>query len=307
MISRRDILKAAPALPWGMAGMLSCQRGTSAELDRTGFRVATSSELLGDVNQNDARAALQSWSDVVSRMASMPVEYEKYFSLPPAALNELMQKRLIDAVGCTTLDYIPFAAAIDPNLVLVNATGQGQVYQLLVNSKSSIRAVADLRGKSLNLFRHANTCLAMDWVDTLLGGLNLGSGERFFSAVTPVPKLSRTVLPVFFGQADACLVTESSFRTMCELNPQLGVSLRVVAASPGYMVSLFGFHRECPGAMKAKFRTALESLARSATGKQLLTLFQTEAFLARDASVLRSAVELVEAAARLRRRYAGGR
>jgi hypothetical protein len=70
---------------------------------------------------------------------------------------------------------------------------------------------------------------------------------------------------------------------------------------------LFGFHRDCQPALKLKFQSALEGLAKNATGKQLLALFQTSGFTAKDASVLRSAMDLLETAGRLRRRYAGAK
>lgn len=307
MISRRKFLRGAPAIPWGISEVLRPARGADLDWSKQTFRVATSSAMLADVNENDARAALQSWADVVSGIVGMRIDYEQYFLSSPTLLLELMRKAVVDAVACTTLDYVPFATFVDPSILLVEPNGVGYEYVLLVNGKSNIRTVAELRGRSLALHRHCSTCLAMSWVETLLGTSNLGPAERFFRAVTQNAKLSRTVLPVFFGQSDACLVTQKGFRTMCELNPQLSLTLRPVATSPSYITALFGFHRDCQPALKLKFQSALEGLAKNATGKQLLALFQTSGFTAKDASVLRSAMDLLETAGRLRRRYAGAK
>ena len=307
MISRRGFLLAASGLPWGVSGIAPSARADGAGPGQPVFRVATSAALLTDVNENDARAAMRSWADVVSGMVGMHVEYEPYSFASPNRLLELMRTAAVDAVGCTTPDYIPFAAFVDPKLVLVAINAAGQEYVLLVNGKSNIHTVAELRGRPLAFHRHPDTCLALDWVEILLNSLNLGPSERFFGGVTPNPKLSRTVLPVFFGQSDACLVTRIGFETMCELNPQLGTALHTVAASPRYLTSLMGFHRDCDPARKLKFQSALQNLARSATGKQLLAMFQATGFTGMDASVLRSAVDLVEAAGRIRRRYAGAK
>ena len=150
-------------------------------------------------------------------------------------------------------------------------------------------------------------CLAMDWVESLVNTIHLGPSDRFFAGVTPNGKLSRTVLPVFFGQVDACLVTQSGFQTMCELNPQLAVTLRALATSPPYITSFFGFHRACQPEVRIKVQLALQDLSKNTTGRQLLALFQTKGFIAKDASVLRSAVDLVEATGRAGRRYAGAK
>jgi phosphonate transport system substrate-binding protein len=307
MISRRGFLRAASGIPWGMLGAAQAARGAGADSGQPTFRVATSAALLTGVNENDARAAMRSWADVLSTMVGIHVDYEQYAFASPSRLLELMRKGEVDAVGCTTPDYIPFAAFVDPNLVLVGINATGHEYLLLVNGKSGIHTVAELRGRPLAVYRHPATCLAMDWVEVLLSSLNLGPGERFFAGVTPNPKLSRTVLPVFFGQSDVCLVTRSGFETMYELNPQLGPGLRAVASSERYITSLMGFHRDCDPAKKFKFQSALENLTKSATGKQLLAMFQSSGFSARDTSVIRSAVDLVEAAGRVRRRYLGAK
>jgi phosphonate transport system substrate-binding protein len=269
------------------------------------FRVATAADMLADVNENDARAALRSWADVVSGIVGMHIDYERHFASSPNQLLELMRKAAVDAVACTTLDYVPFASFVDPDILLVDPNGVGYEYVLLVNGKTNIHNVSELRGRPLAVHRHSSTCLAMNWVETLLSAANLGPSNRFFADVTQNAKLSRTVLPVFFGQSGACLVTQSGFRTMCELNPQLGVILRPLATSPSYITALFGFHRDCQPALRMQFQSALEGLASNATGRQLLALFQTQGFCARDVSVLRSALDLVEAAERARRRYAG--
>jgi phosphonate transport system substrate-binding protein len=307
MISRRTFLGAAPAIASGAHSVLVAPYAGAAELGKETFRVATSSAMLGDVNENDARAALRSWADVVSGMVGMPIDYLQHSLCSPNQLLELMRKAAVDAIACTTPEYIPFAAYIDPSVVLITQNGVGYEYVLLVNAKSGFHTVADLRGHPLVLHRNTTTCLAMHWIESLLGASNLGPADRFFSGLMQSTKLSRTVLPVFFGQSDACLVTRSGFQTICELNPQLGVTLRPVATSPPYITALFGFHRDCQPAMKLKFQSALEGLTKSTTGKQLLALFQTEGFATRDVSALRSAVDVVEAAASARRRYAGAK
>ncbi len=307
MISRRGLLQLAPGLAGGMFGAAAMAHAASAASQGLEFRIATSSALLGDVNENDARAALRSWADVVSTMVGTRVDYEQNFLATPTQLLECMRKGTVTSVACTTPDYLPLAPYMDNKVVLVEVNGVGYEYVLLVNSASSIRRLADLRGKSLGLFKSATTCLAMNWVETLLNASNLGPSDRFLAAVTANPKLSRTVLPVFFRQSDACLVTRSGFSTMCELNPQLNKALRVLAASPPYIGSLFGFHRDVLPSAELKFKSALENLAKSPTGKQLLALFQTSGFSARDGSVLRSAVELLEESDRIKRRYGRGR
>lgn len=297
MISRREFLPLLAGLGYRLV-----QPPGARGADLPVFRAATSAELLGDVNVNDARAAMRSWADFVSLTLGMRVDYDPFVACTPARLLDLMRRSAVHAVGCTTPEFVPLAPYVEPNTLLVDVLSGSQEYLLLVHSASDLHTVADLRGHPLSLYRNEVTCLALDWLETLLHGSNLDPGDRFFSAITPNPKLSRTVLPVFFRQADACLVNRRGFDTMCELNPQLGRSLRAVASSPSYYTAIFAFHRDCPPAINRQFRTALIDLAKTATGKQLLALFQTTGFTTRDTSALRSTLALVEAAERIRKR-----
>ena len=61
----------------------------------------------------------------------------------------------------------------------------------------------------------------MVWLSTILEEGHCGSSDQFFGSVTTDTKVSRVVLPVFLGQADACLTSKAGFDTMCELNPQV--------------------------------------------------------------------------------------
>jgi phosphonate transport system substrate-binding protein len=115
-------------------------------------------------------------------------------------------------------------------------------------------------------------------------------------------------LPVFFGQADACLTSKRGFDTMCELNPQVARELKAIAVSPPMVVSFYIFRKNCPSANREKVIKAITNLPTTAAGKQLATLFQFEDLGIRDASCLASALGVLDAADRARgRRSAGGR
>jgi hypothetical protein len=51
-------------------------------------------------------------------------------------------------------------------------------------------------------------------------------------------KVSRIILPVFFGKADACVVTLSAFDIMADLNPQITQQLKMKKQSEGLVFML---------------------------------------------------------------------
>src|ERR1035441_10793653 len=83
----------------------------------------------------------------------------------------------------------------------------------------------------------------------------------------------RVVLPVFFGQSDACLTSKRSFDTMCELNPQVGKDLIVIASSPVMVVTFYIFHKNYHGVSRERFARVYSEVSTSAAGRQLATLF----------------------------------
>ena len=111
------------------------------------------------------------------------------------------------------------------------------------------------------------------WLDNCPMKAGLLSHESFFCIITEAPKTANAVLPVFFGQADACLVLERLFDTIAELNPQLRNELVTLANSPPLLMSLTCFTPACSPRMKQRTLVFGERMHHTPKGKQILTLF----------------------------------
>jgi phosphonate transport system substrate-binding protein len=202
------------------------------------------------------------------------------------------------------------SAYADPATIILDErqATSGEEYLILVDAQSNIRDLADLRGRSLAFHRNPTTCLAEAWLRAVLNVKDAGAMQDFFGKVIASDKISKgVVLPVFFGQMDACLVTRAGFETLCELNPQLGRRLRVLAASPRVVTVLMAFHKDCPPEAKRRVTEALLSLHKSVPGQQVMTLFQTRRMVLRDIAALQGSIQLLHAAERVKAREAGGK
>jgi hypothetical protein len=73
---------------------------------------------------------------------------------------------------------------------------------------------------------------ALLWLDTQLLRQQLPPSHSFFRSVKLVENASQAVLPVFFRQADACLLPRWSYDTMVELNPQVKEQTTILVHSP---------------------------------------------------------------------------
>jgi phosphonate transport system substrate-binding protein len=268
------------------------------------FRLAVSEGMMGPgVNEGDARLAMQAWRDAVAKQSGFMVDF--HVSSLPSLVREVREHQL-DGFTLTTLEFLDVQNYAAPSLLMDEAyISGGDEYLLLVNEDGSIRTLADLHHKSLNVYDNPRMCLAAIWLQSLLASSKLGTPEEFFGRPSALSKLSKVVLPVYFRQIDACVVTRRGFNTMCELNPQLGHKLHVLASSPRLVTTLMAFHKDTPTVARQRCEAALVGLNKSVAGQQALTLFESSRLVLTDVSVLRTTLDLVKTHDRAQGKSAG--
>jgi ABC-type phosphate/phosphonate transport system substrate-binding protein len=101
------------------------------------------------------------------------------------------------------------------------------------------------------------------------------------------------VLKVFFRQTDAGLVNRRGFDLMKELNPQVGEQLKVLAASPPLVPTVFCFRSDFKPAVKDHLLDEITKLHTTPAGQQMLTIFQSERIIERPVLKLESALALL--------------
>ena len=302
-MNRRSAVATLPALCIGGSWRLLFGAAVSSG-NPSRLRFGLSTNLLTDVNDNDARAAMTVWAETLTKRAGLEIRYAPTVLLSPEKLVEAARGGALDAFAASTVEYQDLAPFIDPSVVVVDepyAASGGEEYLILAHESGAVSDLASLRNRPLSLYKHPTTCLAPAWLDTLLAAAKLGLPETFLGAISANAKLSRVVLPVYFRQTEACLVTRRGFTTMCEMNPQLAKSLRVIASSPRLLPVFMAFHRSCEPALEARVLPVMLNMRGDAGAKQIFALFQTQGLVTLDISILRRSAETVSAAARLRR------
>jgi ABC-type phosphate/phosphonate transport system substrate-binding protein len=268
-------------------------------------RLAISENVVGDVNLNDARVAMQVWLKRLT--ANLNVTLDPKLFNTTQEIVERTRRGLLDAVAVNVLEYRQIASLLDSSQI-VNSAGEAGMEQYLILAKksSAVRRLGDLKGRRLSMLKTPKTCLAPAWLSTILDEGSHGPAEQFFGLVTTAPKCSRVVLPVFFGQADCCLTSKRGFETMCELNPQVGKDLATLVSSPSVTVDFYIFRKNYQSAEREAVIRAISGLRNSPGGQELATLFQFEQLTVRDGNCLTSALNLLDMADRARARQAAG-
>ncbi|MEO8592052.1 MAG: PhnD/SsuA/transferrin family substrate-binding protein [Candidatus Solibacter sp.] len=298
-VSRRHALAA-------MLGAGIWRPGRLAAADAP-VRLIVSESLVTDINMNDARAAMQIWIKRMAQDLNVVVEFSpKVFDTTEELLRRTRSGQF-DCVALNVVEYRQIADLLDPSQILCegNAAGPEQ-YLLLAKRDSGIQNLGDLRGRKLCILKGRKMCVADAWLSTILDEGHFGQSDLFFGPMTAETKASRVVLPLFFGQTDACLTSKRSFDTMCELNPQVAKNLTVIASSPAMVVAFYIFRKNYHGMSRESFAKFYSDLPVTAAGRQIATLFQFDNLMVKDIGVLAPALAVLEKADRARGRQGIG-
>ncbi|OGD18798.1 MAG: hypothetical protein A2W03_14980 [Candidatus Aminicenantes bacterium RBG_16_63_16] len=255
------------------------------------IRVGYAGGVFTEARQKDVQVALELWMTNLGRRFDSRVE--KITGTVFQDIQEIertLKADEIDLVGLGSLDYLRLEdhTAMDP--VLVGSAG-GEVeleYAVFVRKDKNIRRIQDLKGRTLLVESGGSGDLTVVWLETSLLKNGLPEAARFLGNVIMVDKPMQAVVPVFFNQADACLVSLRSFITMKELNPQLGNELSILIQSPRLLPGLICLRR----AVGQEFRDdVVNSMARfhmEPEGQQILLTFKMDKIVLFDPSYLKN-------------------
>ncbi len=264
--------------------------------DAPPVRIAISESAVHGVNRNDAAAAISVWAQEMARTVDLKLAPQQSWLQPSSQILAGVRTAALDVVLLTIPEYRRVDEHLDARQVVA---GGGAELWIAVREDSGITRLADLERRTLLILDSTFTVLADAWLSVSLARAGLGHPSKVLARISRHPRPNQAILPVFFGQADACLATRRTFETMFELNPQLSRKFKTLHASPR-MISAFlicrkGYPEQWRVPMLEKFDRAKESTS----AKQVLTLFQAFRFTRVDGAALRPALDLLDAADRL--------
>lgn len=259
------------------------------------FRFAISQKMLSEINVEDTKAAMKVWIQTVAQARHVPIDPEPGVYDNLEEMIQASRDNPVDGFNVTTEECWRLSKAIKLGQVVVGVNNDRimEEYVILVRRDKGFKSIDNLHGRSLRLLDNPRMSLAMIWLDSHLLRKGLNPAATFCSGVTSAGKLTQTVLPVFFGQSDACLVTRRGFLTMSELNPQVGNQLDVLAASPEVVPTVFVFRADNISPFREQIIAEMGRLAETPAGQQILTLILADRIEERPMSCLDSAFELL--------------
>ena len=287
-----------------ICAVILMSRGSAAETPSPPFRIGFSSSMFSDVNENDARAAVKVWGQMIAKARNVPTNPTPLIFKNEDEVLRSLQEKKVDAVAVVMTEFARLhrKVSLAPIFLTSNAGVATERYILLVRRDSSMKSLTRLRGRSLLFQKSPRSALAPLWMDTLLAKQGYPAASRFAGQISQNTKLSNVILPVFFRRADACIVTRSGFDTMNALNPQLGKQLAVLAESPDMVPAVLTFRADYNPPFKEQLFAGINELKETPAGQQVLIIFQSDDIKQHPWTSLNAALKMIETHEKLPRR-----
>lgn len=264
--------------------------------------VGYSSKTLNDIDHKDAKTAIKVWSDVLSKDMGDNIVQETEIFNDLASLIEAFKKRQIRMIAVTPMQFLEARKIIELDPIFTSIIGENPLDRLLllVRTDSGFKSLSDLRGKNLIIESYLIGEIADMWLEVALSKAGLPPAKQFFTSVKSTAKPNKAVTPVFFKQADACLVREAGFKAMNEMNPQISKQLTPIGSSDPYLLGVVAFAKDYdPDLKKSQMKSAVR-LHTFPKGQQILTLFKIDKIVDFKDEYLTSTLELANEFEKLR-------
>jgi ABC-type phosphate/phosphonate transport system substrate-binding protein len=256
----------------GWIGAFPENSETNLGINRMRFGISTSI-ISGEVNQNDVLAMAKIWASMIGAGTTSWENAEGEVFADVEQMKSSLNSSAVDLIAMSTIDYVQSESKMKARPSFTYSAG-GQVevdYLLLVHKDSNIHSIRDLKNKRIAITSRERNNLAPLWIDILLVKAELKTSSECLVSLKSVNKSAQAVLPVFFRQMDAAIVSRQAFETSSILNPQLAKNLIVIATSPPLVPVMVVMRDSLVESQKALFLERALKLHETPRGLQTLT------------------------------------
>lgn len=196
-------------------GFISVQRVSAETGVRSDLIFAYSNKAFIDVDVRDATAALKIYTDEIGRQLGYSNRLVTYDNLE-TVIREIRHGRLDMVALPSSLDYMYIKDKVDIELAIGGLRGgkKSVKYLLLTHKNQGYTKLGDLKDQKLTIPKGDR--MAQLFLNTSLLREKQGDMQGFFASIEEKTKPSQALLSVFFGQANACIITDVSFQSMVE-------------------------------------------------------------------------------------------
>lgn len=246
------------------------------------IRLATVQDIYSSINHHDARTALELIMQKTIAKKSYAYKVQMHF-IDPAMNNivEDLQGGGYHFITLSGLDYFAYRDTLNLNPILIpTKTDQPtENLVLLARKDQTLSTMAEKPERTLLIETGRSGDLSKLWLDTRIPVEGFPQSDFFFTEIRRVKKPNRAVIPVFFNQADACVVTQNAFDILNDLNPQIGRRLKVLFRSKGLVrMMVCATQKPNPKDIEAFVKESV-NIEHNPDTQQAMTIIQMKRFL----------------------------
>jgi ABC-type phosphate/phosphonate transport system substrate-binding protein len=271
------------------------------------IRLGITRNQISGIASRDVAISIDYWFRLMSeRKGSRNVPVTRIFE-DLGEMEAALRRQELDMVFILARDYLALRdeISLEPVAITVGDGGELIRYAVYTRRKRGIRHLDQLRGGRIILDETEGATLGKLWFETLL--LRMGIDPEEFAVLEVVGRTSQAVLPVYFGQADACVTAVSSYETTARLNPDIDRALEVVDTSDDAAVGIVCYTDKMDPLHKPEITGALLAMHEDSYGRQILALFRRKRAIPFEPDQIRLVVELEDEHARLEAGRRSGR
>jgi ABC-type phosphate/phosphonate transport system substrate-binding protein len=253
-------------------------------------------------NKQDAKLALEVLFRSLSKKAKEEflVEVNVFADLP--SMIPHLKNGDVDLATIPSNDFVAIKdkALVEPILVGVKDRQVYVKYCLVVRRDGKTRILKELKGKRIAMCVQDAVESPRIWLDTILLKKEGARSKDFFATIKRADNVEKAVLPVYFGQTEACVITRRSFETESEMNPDIGRKLMIIEESPDLITSIICLRYDFDRSLKEKLINTAITIHEDPEGKQVLSIIRMDSIVQYRPDFIKNLVELLKEYNRLK-------
>ena len=268
----------------------------SADNERT-FVLGFTENTFDNINSRDLKAATELLTQEIIANSGKKWKSETLIYKGQDQIISDLTRGNITALAMSTYEYLLLKDQFD--LIPVVVPEYGGYFKdnvvILASANSNINSISDLRNKQVMIQEHKKGLLADIWLTTILNENKYDPKELFFGELYQESESTKSIMNLFFGKVDACITTKQIFKTMADLNPQIGKSLRIVEESePLVFAVICLIPNNLTRDDKDLIVYTMETLHEQNAGSQILKIFRINKLIKYNEAFMINTKDLIE-------------
>ncbi|GEM_PF-844562 len=258
------------------------------------------------LDPKDVQVSMQILLDGITEYYHNLVKVKGFVFDTKEGVLQAIRSKKVDLAAINALDYLDWGKKLylDPLAVGLRNGHAGYAYVLLVRREDQVKHLKDLlQNRIIIQDVMLQKSIPLLWFKTELLKQATREKEIHMKNFTVDMKPARAILPVFFKKVRACIVTNETYETMLELNPQIGKQLKILKKSPVFLDGIMCLVRKMDSRQREFVLDNLSSLQKFPKGEQIINIYKVDHVVRYKPQFMNALLHLIRTYNELSKKY----